>query len=85
MDISNSLCLQWGKIVNTQYGTYDTYYPIVFPKAVYCVVATDWASPNNTPYACAVAVDVNGWNTTRFVAHFQNHWARGFTWFAVGR
>ena len=80
----SKLILQWGIQANTQYGTFDKYFPVAFSDNKYIVLAGDWASPNNAPYAKAIAVDYNNLTTTRFVAHFLEHQPRGFAYIAIG-
>jgi len=78
------LLFQWGIQANTQYGTFDKYFPTNFSNTNYIVMVTDWASPNNSPFAKSIAVDYNNLTTSRFVAHFQDHFPRGFGYIAVG-
>ena len=78
------LLFQWGIQINTQYGTYDKYFPTNFSNTKYIVMVTDWALPNISPFAKSIAVDYSNLTTSRFVAHFQDHIARGFAYIAVG-
>ena len=80
---SNPFIIQWGLQGNTQYGIYDIYMPLSY-AVKYMVLATDWASPNNSPYAKSIAIDYTSWTLSKFVAHFVDHQPRGFGWISVG-